>query len=146
MHPTALLKATALKSTHATLGEATALAAARGVRDVPAVSIPGGGRRTACSTATTICSAQHRRQAPDARPLGLPADRHAHRPQRRRGWRRPTASTTSRSSASTTWRLRLLGRSRACDGRLEALLRADLDALDPEEFYARWAAFDASDL
>jgi hypothetical protein len=27
--------------------------------------------------------------------------------------------------------------------RLEGLLRADLDALDPEEFYARWAAFDA---
>ncbi len=41
MHPTALLKATALKSTHTALTEATALAAARGVRDVPAIWVPG---------------------------------------------------------------------------------------------------------
>jgi 2-hydroxychromene-2-carboxylate isomerase len=41
MHPTALLKAATLKSTRATLAEATALAARRGVRDVPAIWVPG---------------------------------------------------------------------------------------------------------
>jgi hypothetical protein len=29
--------------------------------------------------------------------------------------------------------------------RIEAELRADLDALDADEFYARWAAFDVAD-
>jgi hypothetical protein len=30
--------------------------------------------------------------------------------------------------------------------KLEATLRADLDALDADEFYARWAAFDVDDV
>lgn len=30
--------------------------------------------------------------------------------------------------------------------RLEATVRADLETLDAEEFYARWAAFDVADL
>jgi hypothetical protein len=30
--------------------------------------------------------------------------------------------------------------------KLEATIRADLDSLDAEEFYARWAAFDVADI
>jgi 2-hydroxychromene-2-carboxylate isomerase len=41
MHPTALLKGADLRGTRAALDAATALAAARGVRDVPAVWVPG---------------------------------------------------------------------------------------------------------
>ena len=44
MHPGALLKGCELRSTRAALGAATALAAARGVRSVPAVWVPGDGR------------------------------------------------------------------------------------------------------
>ena len=43
MHPTALLKGADLRGTRAALDDATALAAARGVRDVPAVWVPGAG-------------------------------------------------------------------------------------------------------
>jgi 2-hydroxychromene-2-carboxylate isomerase len=42
MHPTAVLKGAALRSIAARLDEATALAAARGVHDVPAVWLPDG--------------------------------------------------------------------------------------------------------
>ena len=42
MHPAAVLKGAGLKSIAARLGEATALAAQRGVRDVPAVWLPAG--------------------------------------------------------------------------------------------------------
>ena len=42
MHPTAVLKAAGLRSVAERLHAATALAAARGVRDVPAVWLPGG--------------------------------------------------------------------------------------------------------
>ncbi len=42
MHPAAVLKGAALNSIAARLDEATALAAQRGVRDVPAVWLPGG--------------------------------------------------------------------------------------------------------
>ena len=43
MHPTALLKGADLRGTRAALDAATALAAQRGVRDVPAVWVPGAG-------------------------------------------------------------------------------------------------------
>ena len=43
MHPSALLKGAELRATHAVLAAATALAAERGVRDVPAVWVPGTG-------------------------------------------------------------------------------------------------------
>jgi len=43
MHPTALLKGADLRGTRAALDDATALAAERGVRDVPAVWVPGAG-------------------------------------------------------------------------------------------------------
>jgi len=42
MHPAAVLKASALGSIATRLDDATALAARRGVRDVPAVWLPGG--------------------------------------------------------------------------------------------------------
>lgn len=42
MHPTAVVKAAGLRSVAARLDEATALAATRGVRDVPAVWTPSG--------------------------------------------------------------------------------------------------------
>jgi 2-hydroxychromene-2-carboxylate isomerase len=42
MHPTAVLKGAGLRSIAERLGEATALAAARGIHDVPAVWLPGG--------------------------------------------------------------------------------------------------------
>lgn len=43
MHPAALLKGAELRGTRAALTAATALAAERGVRDVPAVWVPGAG-------------------------------------------------------------------------------------------------------
>jgi len=42
LHPSALLKACALRATRSALDAATALAAARGVRSVPAVWVPDG--------------------------------------------------------------------------------------------------------
>lgn len=42
MHPNAVTKGAALRSVAAALDDATALAARRGVRDVPAVWVPGG--------------------------------------------------------------------------------------------------------
>lgn len=48
MHPTALRKAADLRSTLAALDAATALAAERGVRDVPAIWIAGRGDEPAC--------------------------------------------------------------------------------------------------
>ncbi len=45
MHPTALLKGADLRGTRAALDAATALAAQRGVRDVPAVWVPGAPDR-----------------------------------------------------------------------------------------------------
>jgi 2-hydroxychromene-2-carboxylate isomerase len=42
MHPNAVLKAAGLRSVAERLHRATALAARRGVRDVPAVWVPGG--------------------------------------------------------------------------------------------------------
>ena len=42
MHPAAVLKGAGLRSIAARLQDATALAASRGVRDVPAVWLPGG--------------------------------------------------------------------------------------------------------
>ena len=43
MHPTALLKGAELRATRAALDAATALAVARGVREVPAVWVPAAG-------------------------------------------------------------------------------------------------------
>jgi 2-hydroxychromene-2-carboxylate isomerase len=43
MHPAAVLKGAGLRSIAARLDDATALAATRGVRDVPALWLPGGG-------------------------------------------------------------------------------------------------------
>ena len=100
MHPTALLKACGLKGTRAALTDATALAARRGVRDVPAVWVPGpggegdmvfhGDRELERAAAAIAARTLPARAAPTASSSRAAA-------ARRHGWRRRTASTRSRS-------------------------------------------------